>query len=100
IKAFRVNEFWGEVTSASGGLGEGFFMAKILRDWELPLFVFQTKGGSCTQAGKTEEDQTRQTRRSPTYSRHNSTYSAEKAPHYVMCGDPLLRVFQTRSLKC
>jgi hypothetical protein len=39
IKAFRVNEFWGAVTSASGGLGEGFFTRASLHAGikELPI---------------------------------------------------------------
>ena len=34
IEAFRVNECWGAVISASGGLGDGFFMGGITPCWD------------------------------------------------------------------
>jgi hypothetical protein len=56
---------------------------------ELPYFVFQAKGVAAVRGlEKPAKDQTRQTRRSPTYSRHNLNTGAEKAGHYVMCCDP------------
>ncbi|WP_223497744.1 hypothetical protein, partial [Pseudomonas sp. BF-R-16] len=57
IKAFRVNEFWGEVISASGGLGDGFFMAYSSCLMEPPFFVSRRKGGSYARAGKPRQEQ-------------------------------------------
>jgi hypothetical protein len=74
-------------------------MAKILKEMELPFFVFQTKRVAAVRGlEKPVKDQPRQTRRSPTHSRHN--FGAQNAPHYVICFDPILRVFQARSLNC
>jgi hypothetical protein len=64
---------------------------------ELPCFVFQAKGVAAVRGlEKPAKDQTRQTRRSPTYSRHNKT-SAPKKRGIMSCA-VILRVFQTRSL--
>jgi hypothetical protein len=64
---------------------------------ELPLFVFQARGvAAVRRLEKPAKDQTRQTRGSPTYSRHNGN-TALKERGIMSCG-VILRVFQTRSL--
>jgi len=64
---------------------------------ELPFFVFQAKGVAAVRGlEKPAKDQTRQTRRSPTYSRHN-WIPALKERGIMSCA-VILRVFQTRSL--
>jgi hypothetical protein len=66
-------------------------------EMELPCFVFQAKGVAAVRGlEKPAKDQTRQTRRSPTYSRHNKTSAPKKRG--IMSWAVILRVFQTRSL--
>ena len=62
-------------------------------------FVTTRMGGSCTQGGKPEEQRNRQTRRSPTHSRHDTGLQAKNARivlgallHFALPG------YHTRSL--
>jgi hypothetical protein len=73
-------------------------MAKILlRKWSCHFSFSRRRGWQLYADWKNrQKDQPRQTRRSPTYSRHNKT-SAPKKRGIMSCA-VILRVFQTRSL--